>query len=157
MNTVINNKGGSSEQFLTSFCPSVLVIIWVFSAIPLLPCSLTDKMLNVFNTQVVVLSEGRVVEAGHPHTLLQLPTKHNNCNSQAQGTEERSSTFSSMVDETGPASAEHLRRLAKEAWEALSTRDKTGRSMASSWNIHFFFLYYGRGGSLSTLCRVQRG
>eukprot|EP00752_Nemacystus_decipiens_P006715 g6038.t1 len=56
--------------------------------------------------QVVVLSEGGVVEAGHPHLLLQAPA----------GT--AAATLSSMVEETGQASEEHLRGLAREAWEA---------------------------------------
>lgn len=47
------------------------------------------------------------MEAGHPHLLLQTP---------AAGT--AAATLSSMVDETGQASAEHLRGLAREAWEA---------------------------------------
>ena len=46
------------------------------------------------------------MEAGHPHVLLQAPA----------GT--AAATLSSMVEETGPASAEHLKDLAREAWEA---------------------------------------
>lgn len=87
-----------------------------------------------FNMQVLVLSAGRVVEVGHPHSLLQLRAKQknssNNNNSLEGGKEPVASNFSSMVDETGPASAEHLRRLAKEAWETSSNRNNTGRLVA---------------------------
>ncbi|CAM9167469.1 unnamed protein product, partial [Hapterophycus canaliculatus] len=61
--------------------------------------------------QVVVISEGSIVEEGHPHLLL-----------QAHGTPSTAGTYpstslSSMVEETGGTSATHLRRLAREAWE----------------------------------------
>lgn len=83
----------------------------------------------MFNAQVMVLSEGRVVEVGHPHTLLQ-PKNSNNNNSLEGCKEPVASTFSSMVDETGPASAEHLRRLAREAWEKSSNQDNASRFVA---------------------------
>lgn len=67
-----------------------------------------------------------MVEAGHPHRLLQFPKTTRNessgiSNSKAGARKEVAATFASMVDETGPASAEHLRRLAKEAWEASAS------------------------------------
>ena len=88
--------------------------------------------------QVVVLSEGLVVEAGHPHLLLQASAaaaaaaaktaavEHQESGMSASGkvsseaalVPTREATLSSMVDETGPASSEQLRRLAREAWEA---------------------------------------
>ncbi|CAN0142706.1 unnamed protein product [Ectocarpus sp. 6 AP-2014] len=71
--------------------------------------------------QVVVLSEGSVVEAGHPHVLLRDPPA--SCDTAAAARETTASaaadaTLSSMVDETGVSSAKHLRRLAQEAWNA---------------------------------------
>lgn len=88
--------------------------------------------------QVVVLSEGLVVEAGHPHLLLQASAaaavaaaktaavEHQESGmstsgkvpSEAAAIPRPEATLSSMVDETGPASSEHLRRLARKAWEA---------------------------------------
>lgn len=84
-------------------------------------------------TQVVVLCDGRVLESGHPHTLLQNPTRAENPNTlhwqegggggegtgRDEGGNQAAATFSAMVNETGPASSQMLRRLAKEAWEAL--------------------------------------
>ena len=52
-----------------------------------------------------MLSEGSVVEAGHPHLLLQAPAST------------AAATLSSMVEETGQASEEHLKTMAREAWE----------------------------------------
>lgn len=88
----------------------------------------------------MVMSEGRVVESGHPHTLLQnfarfesLSTFHGREGGEGggavrrQGGNEAVATFSSMVDETGPASSELLRRLAKEAWEASAQGAATNR------------------------------
>ncbi|CAM9122992.1 unnamed protein product [Ectocarpus sp. 4 AP-2014] len=71
--------------------------------------------------QVVVLSEGSVVEAGHPHVLLRDPPASSGTAAAALETTASAgadATLSSMVDETGVASAEHLRRLAQEAWNA---------------------------------------
>lgn len=71
-----------------------------------------------------MLSEGSVVEAGHPHLLLKAPAGTTGAAAAsadgAAGVAAASAdaTLSSMVEETGPASAEHLRRLAREAWEA---------------------------------------
>eukprot|EP00903_Cladosiphon_okamuranus_P016201 g14950.t2 len=74
--------------------------------------------------QIVVLSEGSVVEAGHPNRLLKAPagataatTDCANCTVGAAAAP-ANATLSSMVEETGPASSAHLRRLAREAWEA---------------------------------------
>lgn len=61
-----------------------------------------------------MLSEGNVVEAGHPHLLLQSPA----------GT--AAATLSSMVEETGQASEEHLRDLARAAWEASELERESG-------------------------------
>ncbi|CBN77890.1 multidrug resistance-associated protein-like protein [Ectocarpus siliculosus] len=69
--------------------------------------------------QVVVLSEGSVVEAGHPHVLLRDPPA--SCGTTAAACETSAAayaTLSSMVDETGVSSAMHLRRLAQGAWNA---------------------------------------
>lgn len=72
----------------------------------------------------MVLSEGSVVEAGHPHLLLQAPagaaaaTAASAKGAAGIAAATAEATLSSMVEETGPASAEHLRRLAREAWEA---------------------------------------
>ena len=88
-------------------------------------------MMTNSSVQVVVLSEGRVVEAGHPHLLLQAvaaagtaAVEHQESGMSASGKVPSEvdpiaakATLSSMVDETGPASSEHLRRLAREAWE----------------------------------------
>ena len=99
-------------------------------------------MINAL-MQVVVLSEGRVVEADHPHLLLQASAaaaanaaqkKGDGMSAAGKGGPSEvtpapsKATLSSMVDETGPASAEYLRRLAQEAWEAskMGTNDLTG-------------------------------
>lgn len=72
----------------------------------------------------MVLSEGSLVEAGHPHRLLLAPagtTAVTDASVNGTGVVAAAAgeaTLSSMVEETGPASAEHLRRLAREAWEA---------------------------------------
>ena len=64
------------------------------------------------------------MEAGHPHLLLQSPagatasTAASTNGTAATAATTADATLSSMVEETGPASAEHLRRLAREAWEA---------------------------------------
>lgn len=76
----------------------------------------------------MVLSEGRVVEAGHPHLLLQASAGDaagarsggHNASGGADGSDTADATLSSMVEETGPVTAQHLRRLAREAWEASS-------------------------------------
>ncbi|CAN0383730.1 unnamed protein product [Scytosiphon promiscuus] len=62
--------------------------------------------------QVVVLSEGSIVEAGHPHVLLEP------CRAPSLARTHPGTSLSCMVEETGAASATHLRRLAREAWEA---------------------------------------
>ena len=69
----------------------------------------------------MVLSEGRVVEAGHPHVLLTSSATEKA--SMAEGSSgviptPSNATLASMVEETGPANAMHLRRLARKAWEA---------------------------------------
>ena len=81
----------------------------------------------------MVLSEGSVVEAGHPHLLLQAPAgggattagaaaaaAAGDASSEIGGGDggSASATLASMVEETGPSTAEHLKLLAKEAWEA---------------------------------------
>ena len=83
----------------------------------------------------MVLSEGSVVEAGHPHLLLQAPAGGGATTAGAAaggggdasseiggggggGGGSASATLASMVEETGPSTAEHLKLLAKEAWEA---------------------------------------
>ena len=87
--------------------------------------------------QVVVLSEGRVVEAGHPHLLLQasavvataslVSTAHTSSMYVAEkgattlAPVASNATLASMVDETGPASSQNLRRLAREAWKASAS------------------------------------
>lgn len=99
--------------------------------------------------QVVVLSEGRVVEAGHPHLLLQASAADAGKTAAVELQESGGSVsggapsgldpvpppeakLSSMVDETGPANSEHLRCLARDAWEALKMRAnrKQGRAIA---------------------------
>lgn len=79
--------------------------------------------------QVVVLSEGRVVEAGHPHLLLQSPGTNTPKVDGKPGADAPppNATLASMVDETGPANADNLRRLARHAWEGLQ-RDRNGDS-----------------------------
>eukprot|EP00752_Nemacystus_decipiens_P006704 g6027.t1 len=82
--------------------------------------------------QVVVLSEGSVVEAGHPHLLLQPPagttaaTTHSANGTAVASATTADATLSSMVEETGPASAEHLRHLAREAWETHGRGEDEG-------------------------------
>lgn len=73
--------------------------------------------------QVVVLSEGSVVEAGHPHVLLQDPAQTPESAATPTILRKKSSaaenaSLSAMVAETGHANAKHLRRLAREAWKA---------------------------------------
>lgn len=90
-----------------------------------------------------MLSEGSVVEAGHPHLLLK---SSSNATTAASGAtarpgaaataataaenEDDGATFSSMVEETGPASAQDLRRLARAAWEASEGRRGSGTAVA---------------------------
>ncbi|CAM9122833.1 unnamed protein product, partial [Ectocarpus sp. 4 AP-2014] len=72
--------------------------------------------------QVVVLSEGSVVEAGHPHVLLRDPRASSGTAAAACETTTSAAayaTLSSMVDETGVSSAMHLRRLAQGSWNRL--------------------------------------
>lgn len=84
-------------------------------------------------SQVVVLSEGSVVEAGHPHLLLESPAESaNSAAPSAKGITSAAAekaSLSSMVEETGPASAEHLRRLARDAWEASKGNGKSGTAV----------------------------
>lgn len=66
------------------------------------------------------------MEAGHPHLLLQATAVDAagassggpNASAGADGTDTADATLSSMVEETGPVTAQQLRRLAREAWEA---------------------------------------
>ncbi|CAM9886717.1 unnamed protein product [Scytosiphon promiscuus] len=80
--------------------------------------------------QVVVLSEGSVVEAGHPHLLLESPAgTAESATPSTSGTiptATNNASLSSMVEETGEASAQHLRRLARDAWEASKGRENSG-------------------------------
>jgi len=71
--------------------------------------------------KVVVLSEGRVVEDGHPHLLLESSTaKKVITEGGTSGVVPSRSdeTLASMVEETGPANAEIFRQLAQQAWQA---------------------------------------
>ncbi|CAM9253787.1 unnamed protein product, partial [Hapterophycus canaliculatus] len=80
--------------------------------------------------QVVVLSEGRLVEAGHPHFLLQahagMAARLSPSATRTPSTAAEESSLSSMVEETGQASAERLRRLARDAWNAPKRQGKSG-------------------------------
>ena len=70
------------------------------------------------------------MEAGHPHLLLQAPAgagagagaranvDEPNASAGTDGSDTADATLSSMVEETGPVTAQLLRRLAQEAWEA---------------------------------------
>lgn len=80
-----------------------------------------------------MLSDGKLVEAGHPHKLLSSPPED-----LAVATVRRSGYLSShgvslasMVDETGPETAERLRRLASMAWEAFGRRGDAGTTAPS--------------------------
>jgi len=70
--------------------------------------------------QILVLGDGRVVEQGAPHTLLQ---KHGGggSSSKAAPPPPRHS-FRGMVEEAGPQAAAELRRLAREHHEARQRR-----------------------------------
>ena len=71
-----------------------------------------------------MLSEGSVVEAGHPHLLLQASAGTGasagvrDAFAGAGGSNTADAALSSMVEETGSVTAHVLRRLAREAWEA---------------------------------------
>ena len=62
-----------------------------------------------------------MVEAGHPHLLLESSkakkavTKRGTSGRVPVRSDE---TLASMVEETGPANAEYLRYLARQAWQA---------------------------------------
>lgn len=69
-----------------------------------------------------MLSDGKLVEAGHPHELLSSAAED-------RGVAHGSSydvSFASMVEETGPETAVLLRGLALDAWEASRGRGDTG-------------------------------
>lgn len=75
--------------------------------------------------QVIVLSEGRVVEAGHPYALLHATSDGQESKGhEDDGVGSKRPTLASMVDETGPVSADMLRRSAREAWEASQSRSR---------------------------------
>ncbi|CAM9659184.1 unnamed protein product, partial [Hapterophycus canaliculatus] len=80
--------------------------------------------------QVVVLSEGSVIEAGHPHLLLQAPARAiaSAAKSSTRGnvSSAANASLSSMVAETGQANEEHLKRLAREAWSLSGGERKSG-------------------------------
>lgn len=58
--------------------------------------------------QVLVLADGRLLEAGHPHALLNTP----------EGLPLGGGGLRDMVQQTGPETEAALRRAARAAWEA---------------------------------------
>lgn len=76
-----------------------------------------------------MLSEGSVVETGHPHLLLQAPAgaaAGEDASAGADGSDTVDATLSSMVEETGPVTAQHLRCLARKAWKASKGTQGSG-------------------------------
>lgn len=69
--------------------------------------------------RIIVLSDGRVVENGHPHQLL-LRGHEEREGEQGRGGIGIGGAFASMVDECGPAMAQQLRERAAEAFEATT-------------------------------------
>ena len=68
---------------------------------------------------VVVLRDGKVVEAGHPHELLQRGRGAGGGGSgdDSSSSDDGDASFASMVKKTGAATAAHLRAAAATAWE----------------------------------------
>lgn len=74
---------------------------------------------SLVRTQILMLDAGRVLEAGHPHMLL----------NEGQGL--ASGGFASLVAETGPETEASLKQMAEEYWRKSTHGGQAPLSVSS--------------------------